>query len=178
METVEHQTGEEVRRALSRLRPPTIVRLTALARNWVRVTPRRESEDLLNEALGRVLSGRRRWPVGMPLDVFLNGVMRSVASQWAAEDASAILVDLDEADTVTTVSDTSQVEFRSALAHMRRVLAEDAEALGILDGIVAGSSRSEIQDSLGIDETAYDTGRRRMARLLAKALGPDWKDKI
>src|SRR5262249_54920454 len=66
METVEHHTDEEVRRALARIRAPTIVRLTALARNWVRIARRREAEDLLNEAISRILSGRRRWPVGMP----------------------------------------------------------------------------------------------------------------
>jgi hypothetical protein len=144
----------------------------------VRIARRREADDLLNEALGRILSGRRRWPVGMPLGAFANGVMRSVASQWAAEDADPVLVDLDQANGVAAADEVSKVEFQNLLQRMRVVLAGDAEALGILDGIAAGANRAEIQAMLSIDETAYDTGRRRMTRLLVRAFGPDWKDNV
>jgi hypothetical protein len=128
--------------------------------------------------MGRVLSGRRRWPVGLPLDVLMNGVMRSVASQWADEDAGVILVNLEQAGDLAAADDASKVEFQDLLARMRALLADDTQALGILDGIATGSTRAEIQASLEIDGTAYDTGRRRMTRLLAKAFGPNWKDKV
>ncbi len=61
---------------------------------------------------------------------------------------------------------------------LRAILVFDPQARGILEGILEGSTRTEIMDNLGIDETTYDTARRRMVRVLAKAFGPDWKDKI
>ena len=39
------------------------------------------SEDLLSEALCRILEGRRAWPKGLPPAVFIFGVMRSIRSE-------------------------------------------------------------------------------------------------
>ncbi|HEX8534407.1 MAG TPA: hypothetical protein VF662_09580 [Allosphingosinicella sp.] len=178
MDEVEYHTIEEVKRALARLRDPTLVKLTMLARSWIRMTPQRGHEDLLSEALSRVLSGRRRWPLGLPLDVFLNGVMRSIASQWVGEDAARATIGLEDAVGVASPGGAGAFEFRDAVARMSAILAFDPLARGILEGAVEGSTCAEIMDNLGMDETAYDTARRRMVRVLAKAFGPDWKDKI
>src|SRR5262249_44397128 len=42
-------------------------------------------EDLIQEALARVLEGKRAWPRNLPIVVFLRGVMRSIASDWPPE---------------------------------------------------------------------------------------------
>ena len=57
------------------------------AGNWATGLRQHDADDLLNEALDRVLSGRRTWPIDVPLLAFLSQVMRSIASQWRKEDA-------------------------------------------------------------------------------------------
>jgi hypothetical protein len=54
-----HVSPSEVRRALDRLRPADIVRLSELARNWARGLLGHYADDMLNKAFDRVLSGRR-----------------------------------------------------------------------------------------------------------------------
>jgi hypothetical protein len=114
----------------------------------------------------------------MPFAVFVNGVMRSVGGHWAVEDAEVVLVDLDQAGSVAAANDAGKSEFLDLLGRMRALLAHDPEALGILNGLATGSTRMEIQARVGINETTYDTGRRRMTRLLAKAFGQERKDKL
>lgn len=82
-----HLSLEEVGRLLSRQRQADLLRLAALAGTWVRGIPRRDAADLLNEALARVLSGKRPWPADVSLHAFLSQVMRSIASQWRHQDA-------------------------------------------------------------------------------------------
>ncbi len=81
-----HLTLGEVRRIFSRLRRPDILRLLALARTWATGLRQSDADDLLNEALDCVLSGRRPWPSDVPLPAFLSQVMRSIASQWRREE--------------------------------------------------------------------------------------------
>ena len=78
-DAVETLSLEEVGRLLGRLRQPDLLRLAALAQTWVSGLPRRDAGDLLNEALARILSGRRPWPADVPLPAFLSQVMRSIA---------------------------------------------------------------------------------------------------
>lgn len=93
---------EEVSRLLSRLRQADHLRLAALAQTWISGCPRREPVELLNEALSRILSGARPWPVDVPLPAFLSQVMRSIASQWRHEDQREPL--LDDADRGSSIS--------------------------------------------------------------------------
>jgi DNA-directed RNA polymerase specialized sigma24 family protein len=88
-----HLTPGEVRRLIGRLRGPDLVRLAALARVWVTGLRQHDADDLLNEALDRVLSGRRPWPIDVPLPAFLSQVMRSIASQWRHEDRRELLME-------------------------------------------------------------------------------------
>jgi DNA-directed RNA polymerase specialized sigma24 family protein len=75
-----HLTPGEVRRIIGRLRGPDLLRLSSLARTWATGLRQHDADDLLNEALDRVLSGRRPWPSNVPLPAFFSQVMRSIAS--------------------------------------------------------------------------------------------------
>jgi hypothetical protein len=177
MNTDEFHTREEVAQAFRRLRSPVLLKLAALARNWVRKSGHRDADDLLAEAFTRALAGTRRWPVGVTLLSFMNGVMKSVADAWGDQEASAALVDLDEA-TLAGDGGRAAGEFQDALAKMQALLAFDREARGILEGLARGSTKTEIMADQAMDETTYDTARRRMARVVSKAFGPDWRDKV
>ncbi len=171
-----HLSLDEVRRALGRLRRPDIVRLSALARVWATGLRQQDADDLLNETLDRVLSGRRPWPSHVSLPAFLSQVMRSIASQWRREDGRE---PLKEDETGNVLEDESncpiaRYEMDDLISRMRQALADDPPALGVLDHLLADNDREEAQAELGIDATEYDTARRRMARRLFEAFRSGW----
>jgi DNA-directed RNA polymerase specialized sigma24 family protein len=171
-----HLSLSEVRRALDRLRPADIVRLSLLARHWAGGLGRRDADDLLNEAFDRVLSGRRPWPSQVPMPAFFNGVMRSIASQWRHEDDREPLIEDDEEGATEKIDGgiTSDHELNDLLSRMRQALAGDPQARDILEHILVDSDREEAQVALGLDATGYDTVRRRMIRHMFTAFNSGW----
>ena len=83
-----------VSRALAELSEIDLLRLRALARLRARGLPLGiDWSDLLHEALARALDGSRQWPHGVPILVFLTGVMRSVcADVWRRRRREAELI--------------------------------------------------------------------------------------
>lgn len=165
----------EVRRALDRLTRVDIVRLSILARNWVKGLPRRSADDLVNETFDRILSGKRPWPCDVDRGAFFNGVMRSISSQWRKEDHRELLAeDLEggpgERSAVEPDHDLDDLVFR-----MRRALEEDEKAKDLLEHMLVGRDGEEIRSAIGVDATGFDTVRRRMFRRLKDAFGSGWK---
>src|SRR3974377_448817 len=74
-------TPAEVLRALRSLSTEHKTLLVKIARAYAWKTSYGH-EDLIQEALTRVLEGKRAWPRKLPIVVFLRGVMRSIASDW------------------------------------------------------------------------------------------------
>ena len=172
----DHLSHHEVRRALDRLRPADIIRLTLLARVWASTLARREADDLLNEAFDRILSGRRLWPADLPLSAFVNGVMRSIAHQWRHEDRREALMDDDDSIVLDQIPDVDQVDhaITDLKERMRDALAKDPDALGVFTHILADSDREEAQATLGLDAQGYDTARRRMVRHMFTTFNAGW----
>jgi DNA-directed RNA polymerase specialized sigma24 family protein len=172
-----HLTPGEVRRIIGRLRRPDILRLSALARTWATGLRQHDADDLLNEALDRVLSGRRPWPTDLALPTFLSQVMRSIASQWRRENRREPLTE-DETGKVfeeESHDPATCYEMGDLISRMRRALDTDPSALGVFDHILADSDREDAQAALGVNATQYDTARRRMVRQLFEAFHSGWK---
>jgi DNA-directed RNA polymerase specialized sigma24 family protein len=171
-----HLTRGEVRRIIGRLRRPDLVRLGALARVWATGLRQHDEDDLLNEALDRVLSGRRPWPIDVPLPAFLSQVMRSIASQWRHEDRREPLKEDETGDVFEGESQNPGAcyEIGDLISRMRRALGTDPPALGVFDHILADSDREDAQTALGMNTTQYDTARRRMVRQLFEAFHAGW----
>jgi hypothetical protein len=167
-----HLSLEEVGRLLSRQRQADLLRLAALAETWVRGIPRRDAADLLNQALVRVLSGDRPWPVDVSIHAFLSQVMRSIASQWRHEDAREPLAADQIADLDNVAADEADFDFINLTQRMRQALQGDTPALGIFDHILTQTSRKQVCEQLGLDATGYDTARRRMTRTLRRQFKP------
>lgn len=171
-----HLTPGEVRSVFGRLRRPDLVRLAALARVWAAGLRQQDADDLLNEALDRVLSGRRPWPIDVPLPAFLSQVMRSIASQWRQEDRREPLQEDETGDLFEEEghNPAARYEMGDLITRMRRALRTDPPALGVFDHILADSDREDAQASLGMNATQYDTARRRMVRQLFEAFHAGW----
>lgn len=136
-------------------------------------------EDLLQEALTRVLTGTRVVPADVPHIAFVAGVMRSLRSEHrrrflrARRDAAAEQPEAAVACRDVDVRDPSPLPervlgARQELAQIRQLFADDPQVLGILDGLADGQGPEQIRGLLGLTPTAYDTARRRMRRALLR----------
>lgn len=173
---VTHLAPGEVRQFVGQLRAPDILRLSALARNWATGLRQHDADDLLNEALARILSGRRPWPCDVPWPAFVSQVMRSIASQWRQENRREPLRE-DETDHVfeeETHDPGAEYEMDDLATRMRQALADDPAALGVLDHVLADSDGEEARTAVGMDVTEYNTARRRMVRHLFRAFNAGW----
>ena len=135
--------------------------LIRLARLYARKTPY-DHEDLLQEALCRVLSGVRGWPRQVAAVPFLWGVVRSIASEWKTE---FLAYDPDAADVAG--------EERRAIAALDvvKVLAlfdDDPAAQTIVRGMMEGARGQELQELSGLDKTDYESKRTKIRRRLEK----------
>ena len=135
--------------------------LMKLARLYAKKTPY-DYEDLLQEAMCRVLAGTRVWPRHVAALPFLWGVVRSIAWEWKTE---FIEREADAAD--------PQGEERRAIASLDvvKVLAlfdDDPAAQIIVRGMMEGARGQELQDLSGLDKTDYESKRTKIRRRIEK----------
>ena len=167
-----------VSRALVALSSIDLLRLRALARLRARALPHGiDWSDLLNEALARALDGSRQWPQGVPLLVFLAGVMRSICDDvWRRRRREAELIafgtnaDTDCQDVASPAANQERVLAAcEAVAAIYRLFAGDLVALRIISGLANGQSPEDIRVLHGLSPVEYQSARRRMRRALLRA---------
>ena len=142
-----------------------------------------EPDDLLQEAVVRVLGDRRKMPDGVTLSTFLNKVMESIASHSVekAKGSDELHRDAIPYEQRPPVGDTaspggvppaatseSRVAARDSLSQIDDLLVEDPELRGVLELKAQGWKKAEIRDELGLDETKWERLRKRAVRKLAR----------
>ncbi len=132
-----------------------------IARLYARKTPY-DAEDLLQEALCRVLSGKRAWPRDLTALRFLWGVVRSIAWEWRKETL----------ETLPEGGDPGGEE-RRAIANLdvAKIIAlfdDDPAAQIIVRGMMEGARGQELQDLSGLDKTEYESKRTKIRRRIEK----------
>jgi DNA-directed RNA polymerase specialized sigma24 family protein len=173
--------------ALDLLSPMDLLRLKAIARVYARgLPPELMWEDLLQEALTRVIAGSRRRPQGVPMVTFVAGILRSLrAEHWrraGRRSAGDEALRLDhEHDASLALSDPTPgperaLSARQELIAIRKLFADDPTASTIIEGQGAGLSAEEIRRSMGLTRTDYDSARRRIRRTLLRE-GLTWERK-
>jgi len=157
---------------MARLRQIARIRSSGMA--WL------DWEDLLHDAVDRVLDGSRKWPKDVPFIAFLREVMRSIASEhWRRQVHGPVRSEADlgaggaEVDIAAYPNEAPDPErevlARQCLDRVFELFDSDHEATAILTGLSHGASPAEIQRSAGLTETAYATAQRRVRRALARA---------
>jgi DNA-directed RNA polymerase specialized sigma24 family protein len=158
-----------------------LLRLKSIARLYARGLPPDVSwDDLLQEAITRVLTGKRVQPEGVGMVAFLGGVIRSLRAdhirrarhglerndpRWIneADDERFELELLDPA------ADPERALIATEEIHkIRQLFAEDPVALHIIDGLAEGLAAEQIRARNGISRTEYDSARKRMRRCLIR----------
>src|SRR5215468_2588466 len=119
-------------------------------------------EDLIQEALARVLEGKRAWPRDLPIVVFLRGVMRSIASDWPPERYDDA-VRVDEIGYVNH-SAAARIDAQKMLA----LFDDDPIAQKIFVAMLEGAKGEELRALSGLAQKDYETKRTKMRRRLEK----------
>ena len=137
------------------------IALLKVARLYAKKTPY-DHEDLLQEAICRVLSGKRAWPRDLAPLPFLWGVVRSIAWEWRKETPDAP-PDLGD----------PEGEERRAIASLdvAKIIAlfdDDPAAQIIVRGMMEGARGQELQDLSGLDKTDYESKRTKIRRRVEK----------
>lgn len=176
----EFASTEEVASALRSLTRADMARLRQLARIRSSGMAWLDWEDLLHEAIGRVLEGSRMWPRGVPFLAFMREVMRSIASEhWRRHVHGPVRSEADLGaegnafDLAGIAQDRPDPErevlARQALDRVFTLFAEDPAATTVLAGMAQGGSPTEIQQAAGLSPTAYSTTQKRIRRTLVRA---------
>jgi DNA-directed RNA polymerase specialized sigma24 family protein len=147
--------------AIRALSPADKIALMKIARLYAKKTPY-DHEDLLQEALCRVLSGARAWPRDLKALPFLWGVVRSIAWEWRSETPDAMPDGADPAG-----------EERRAIAGLdvAKIIAlfdDDPAAQMIVRGMMEGARGQELQELSGLDGTDYESKRTKIRRRIEK----------
>jgi RNA polymerase sigma-70 factor (ECF subfamily) len=157
-----------------------LLRLKAIARLHARGMPPDVGwEDLLQEALTRVLTGARRIPGGVAPVAFIAGIMRSLRSQhWrrfgaARRRKGAPAESRAYRTRELALRDTAPDPERSLiaaeeLAAIERLFAGDPVALALLDALGEGLAAEQICTRLSLTRTEYDSARKRIRRCLLR----------
>jgi DNA-directed RNA polymerase specialized sigma24 family protein len=180
---VDHRTisATETSLSLKLVTEMDLLKLKTIARLHARGLPPDVGwQDLIQEALTRVLTGARKVPEGIGMVPFLAGVMRSLRTEhWRRAlggSGGRRAVHLDQDDEMhreVELFDPAPSAERSLSAHqelraIERLFADDPVALLILAGLGAGLSPDQICASGKISKTDYDSGRKRMRRTLLR----------
>jgi DNA-directed RNA polymerase specialized sigma24 family protein len=170
----------EVALALKLINRMDFLRLKAIARLHARGLPPDVSwDDLLQEAITRVIGGARRKPASVSMVGFLAGIMRSLrAEHWrrargGPASRETLRIDHEDLSRQTELRDIGADPEQSLIAleqldAIERLFAGDAVVLGIVEGLAKGHSPARIRDLLSISKTAYDSARKRLRRATLK----------
>jgi RNA polymerase sigma-70 factor (ECF subfamily) len=179
----ETASPDEASAALQAMSRADLVRLEHFARIRTSGLVELDWEDLLHEAIDRVLSGSRRWPKEVPFVVFMCGTMRSIASEvWRSRSArqEIALVDLvptherDAAHEMELIDELPDPErkasAREMLAKIEALFRNDSHAMAILRGLTESLSPKEIQQNAAISPRTYASAQKRIRRTLMRAV--------
>lgn len=157
-----------------------LLRLKTIARLHARgLAPDIGWEDLLQEALTRVLIGTRRIPERIAPVAFIAGIMRSLRSgywrrvgaaprrRYAASGYRAYRTRELALEDAAPDPERSLIALEELRA-IGRLFAGDPVVRGIIDALGEGLEPEQIRTSLGLSKTDYDSARKRMRRCLLR----------
>jgi DNA-directed RNA polymerase specialized sigma24 family protein len=127
------------------------------------------AEDLLQDAIAKTLDGRRRWNRRVTMIKHLDRVMESDAGH----EAERRVARAPEKEVDRIVAPSASEARLVALGEIQEVLslfADDRPALELLRAKGNGLSASEVQRTLGIGASDYETITRRIRRRFARRM--------
>jgi DNA-directed RNA polymerase specialized sigma24 family protein len=157
-----------------------LLRLKTIARLYARGLPPDVAwDDLLQEAITRIISGARRRPEDVTVVAFVAGVMRSLKaehwrrSQRLSQSSGSGIARIGNGPQEIDLRDPTPSPERSLIAQqelnaIERLFADDAVILKIIVGLGQGLSAEQIRLAIGLSKLRYESARRRMRRSLLR----------
>lgn len=170
-------TRAEIEAKLSSLSGADWGRLQSLARLMSAGLPEWNSEDLLQEAITKVLEGDRVWPRDVHFLVAFKVLMRGVASNQRKKEKVGpidrrVAVDPDESDVDSghvpsataedAIDPETIVDGQSQLKYLEQLLADDEEVAMVAMAWAEGLRGKLAAEELGYDAKRYDAARKRL----------------
>lgn len=169
--------------AVSNLTEAGIVRLCRKGAYLAIGTPDGDAMALFNEAVMRTLDGSREWKPGLPFEVFIFGVMKSIAH--AQKHSSQQTTEIVEADFSTAGEEDDSFLAKVAGGHgtdavlierhRLKAIQGDVDALArhfqgdddvelVLAALEDGTSRHVLLEDFGMTITRYESARKKLRR--------------
>lgn len=158
-----------------------LLRLKTIARVYARGLPPDVAwDDLLQEAITRIISGARQQPDGVTMVAFVAGIMRSLrAEHWGrlgrrSGGNEAVRLDgIGDGRRKVDLPDPAPgperlLSAQQELRAIERLFDDDPVVLKIIAGLGQGLSAEHIRGGMEISKTDYDSARRRMRRTLLR----------
>ena len=165
-------TSTQAALALNLVTAMDLLRLKSIARLYARGLPPEVAwDDLLQEAMTRVLTGNRVKPEDISMVTFLGGIMRSLRSDYCRRWRHG--TKHDDPSTELEMPDPAADPERAliaieALDNIRILFAGDASALHIIEGLAEGLEPEQVRARHGMTRTEYASARKRMRRCLLR----------
>jgi DNA-directed RNA polymerase specialized sigma24 family protein len=173
---------QDAQNALNSLTKADWHRLEKAAAYQVFCSPQVSGFDLLQEAVDRVLQGKRNWKTGIPFTTFFYNVMRSIADEW--RDNEDRRIDTIEADFSSGADGEPRdigefersghgdpartLQIADMLNCIERDFVETEADLSFLLGLGTGKTAEETQAEFCLTPQEYGATRKRWERWLAK----------
>lgn len=141
-----------------------------------------DSMDIIHEAVARVLDGRRHWPRGVSVVVFLANCVKSLASasrgRYEARHCGLDALQSEENGerplSHEPCESTEEVALRrerqrlseAAIDFVRTLLADDFDGIRVLNGMVAELAPKEMREAFGLDAKDFAAARQRVMNRL------------
>lgn len=173
---------QEVEQAIHALSDADWLRLERAARYRVSGLPQINPQEILGEAVVRLMNEARNWPQGVAFAAFFRGVLRSVASEYRkdllapVEIREADLAPGDEEDAPSVAELTpgraidpqKRLQISEIMKEIQAHFGADDDVEAVLLGLEAGYTGKEIQAEFGLSDKAFGAARKRWERWLAK----------
>ena len=125
------------------------------------------ADDLINEAVIKALSGDRKCPQDVDPIVFLSKAMRSIASNERVKAENLNVSDAEDIDNIGYGSELSvnkKLDEKRCLQKITALFVDDDECSFLLKALEEGHTKKDIIDMMEIDNTTYETIRKRFRR--------------
>jgi RNA polymerase sigma-70 factor (ECF subfamily) len=181
-EAIASRSQNEIEDAMGAFSDADWVRLKRTAQRYA-ISPL-EPDDLIQEALVRALSGKRKCPANVDVVRFLAEAMRSIShGERNTTSAQIREVSINEGEISEGLQDQSITAERRMISHEEYTeittkvtgLFEDDEAAQLLvEGMMEGMEGQELRELTELEETAFNSKRKLVRRRINAAFPDGW----
>jgi DNA-directed RNA polymerase specialized sigma24 family protein len=158
----------EIRSEISSLTAGERTRLIRIASYYGRISSE-EPDELVQEAICRVLAEKREWPRGLEKIRFLAGVIKSIAGDRKRVLSRNVSIDdVKEQEVGDKGADERGIMAKIDLQRIMTYFDDDPIAQKILMAMAHGTRGEDLEQAGGLSPTEYESKRKKIRRRIEK----------